>query len=657
MNLSCPETETAAEPANFEAAKPQATANRFLGVPIARLLTVGSLLSFAILVGWGSWHISSRLIPQPTSLQLPSGDDSLIFLPEKSVAVLPFDELSKGDANTFLASGVQCEILTVLSRIADLKVISGTSVSSYAATKPRNLREIATTLGVAYLVEGSVDQTGKKIRVAVQLTDARNGSSVWKETYERDLGEVFGVVTDIARRLISRLQVTVSAEEKKAIETRPSNDLTAYSLYLRSKALIASASINAQMNEKLREGVRLLEQAVARDPDFYLAYCQLSSAHNQLYFFGFDHTPARLAAADAALQAVTRLRPQAAETHLVQADYLYRCHLDYDHARKELSLAGQALPNNAEIFQLAGYIDRRQNRWQESAQNLQRSLGLDPRNFLVLQQVALSYQEFRKFGSMAAALDRALSFDPQDIDTRITLASVDIEWKADPRPLRETIREVFEEDPSRGADLADQWFYLALCERDPVAAAQALAVMSPRGTSTDVNFPRSWCEGWAARMKGDEAAAQKAFLVARAELQESVTEEANYGPNFTVLGLIDALLGRKQDALREGRHALELLPVTKDAIDGAEVMKYLGVIYAWCGEKDLAIEQIAATLRIPSTLSYGNLKLHPYWDPLRGDPRFEKIIADLETEQESSAGRPEQRRHRELPSPSIQSLY
>jgi tetratricopeptide (TPR) repeat protein len=195
--------------------------------------------------------------------------------------------------------------------------------------------------------------------------------------------------------------------------------------------------------------------------------------------------------------------------------------------------------------------------------------------------------------------------------------------------LHEVVGKFFQENPSDAGDLADQWFYLALCERDAAAAAHALAVMQTNGTSVDLNFPRSWCEGWAARLKGDQATAQAAFLAARAELQQNVNEEPTYGPSFTVLGMVDAILGRKEDALREGRHALELLPVTRDAIDGAELVKYLGVIYAWAGEKDLALEQIKTTLRIPSTLSYGNLKLCPYWDPLRGDPRFEKIVADL----------------------------
>ena len=262
---------------------------------------------------------------------------------------------------------------------------------------------------------------------------------------------------------------------------------------------------------------------------------------------------------------------------------------------------------------MIGYIDRRQGLWNESARSLQRALELDPRNFFMLQQIALSYQEFRQFGAMAAALDRALVLIPRDRDTRVTRALVDLEGKADPKPLREIIKTILSEDPTAASDLAAQWFYLALCQRDPVAAAQAVEAMPASGTSTE----------------GNALAAQDAFLAAHAEIAKNVREQPDYGPGFMVLGLIDAALGHKEDALREGRHAIELLPVTKDSIDGAELVKYLGVIYAWCNEKDLAIDQIAATPRIPSTLSYGNLKLHPQWDVLRDEPRFQKIVADL----------------------------
>ena len=593
--------------------------------PVRRHTTAGLLVVFVIVASWALWTLATYLTPQLIGSRVPGADNGLVFLPEKSVAVLPFEDRNTTASNGFPASGVQAEILTTLSKIADLKVISSTSVNGYTPGKPRNLREIAQTLGVAYFVEGSISQNADKISVTVQLTDGRTGGRVWDQTYERNCAEVFAIVSDIARQVISQLQLTVSPDEKSRIEEKPTPDLVAYGFYLQATAL-TSVSISAQLNERLLEAVRLLDDAIARDPDFYAAYCQLSAAHNQLYFFGFDHTPARLAAAERALAAINRLRPQAPETHLAQADFLYRCHLDYDQARTELALAGHALPNNSQIFQLTGYIDRRQNRWNESARSLQRALGLDPQNFLILQQIALSYQEFRKFSSMAAALDRALVLSPNDVDSRVTRALIELEWKADSKPLHQLIKHRLQQDRTTAPDLADQWFYVAMCERDAAAATEAISAMPPRGTSVDLNFPRTWCEGWAARLRGDEVAAKSAFQAARAEVQKSVNEAPYYGPNFTVLGMIDAMLGQKQDAIREGRHAIELLPTHKDAIDGAELVKYLAFIYAWCDEKDLAIDQLAATFKIPSTLSYGNLKLHPYWDPLRGNPRFEHML-------------------------------
>src|SRR5882757_2662830 len=589
------------------------------------ILTAALLSSVALAMGLGIWSLSRQLAPEPASPEATA----LAVLPEKSIAVLPLENLSEDKPNAFLADGVQDDIRTALAKVADLKVINRTSVNTYVAGTRRNLREIAQTLGIAFVLEGSVRQSGQNVSITVQLTDARSGVLAWEESYERNLADIFAIQSDIVQRILSELQATVSPKEKAAIDERPAKDLIAYGLYVRAKALVATISLNAQINEKLREAVGLLDQAVARDPDFFLAYCQLAAAHNYLYFFGLDHTPARLSLADVALKTVIRLRPDAGETHLARADFLYRCYLDYEKARAELAVAQRALPNNSDIFELTGYIDRRQGLWNESARSLQRAIALDPRNFFMLQQIALSYQEFRQFRAMAAALDRALVLVPHDLDTQVTRASVDLEWRADPRPLRESIRTILAENPATASDLAAQWFYLALCERDPAAVTQALAAIPDSGTAVDLNFPRSWCEGLAARSKGDVATAQDAFLAAHAELERTVSEQPGYAPALCVLGLIDAALGRKDEAIREGRRAIEILPITKDSIDGAELVKYMGVIYAWCGEKDLAIEQIEATLKIPSTLSYGNLKLHPNWDPLRGDPRFEKIVTDL----------------------------
>lgn len=592
-----------------------------------RAWTAVVLVATAIALGFGLWILSRRLAPQITA---PASSESayVASFPEKSIAVLPFADLTETKQNVLLAEAVQDEILTALSKVADLRVISPTSVSSYTPGTPRNLRDIAQSLGAGHILEGNVSRVGEKVRITVQLTDARRGARLWNMSYERELGAISRMQSDLVQRIAAQLQAAVSPKEKAAIDERPTQDLVAYALYAQGKALVASIS-NGQINERLLQAVQSLDQAIARDPNFYLAYCQLAAAHGYLYFFGFDHTPARLGSAEAALNTVIRLHPDAGETHLARANFLYRCYLDYDKARAELALTQRALPNRSDAFELAGYIDRRQGFWAESARSLQRAVKLDPRNVFLLQQIAASYQEFRQFGAMAAALDRALVISPHALDTRVTRAFVDLEWRADTRPLHQTIEALLAENPDSASELADQWLYVSLCERDPTAIARAFTAIPPTGISSDVNFPRAYCEALAARAQGDAAVAQRAFLAARAEVEKTAGEQPDYGPVYTVLGLIDAGLGRKAEAIREGRRAIELLPITKNSIDGAELVKYLGVIYAWCGEKDLALEQIAATLRIPSSLSYGNLKLHPYWDALRGDPRFEKIVADL----------------------------
>lgn len=595
----------------------------------ARPLRAALLSTVLLAMGFGIWSLSRQLAPELSSLPSSPEAAALAVLPEKSIAVLPFQNLSEARQDAFLADGVQDDIRTALAKVADLKVINRTSANTYQAGTRRNLREIAQTLGIAYVLEGTVQRLGERVRITAQLTDARKDAHVWSESYEREVADVFALQREVVQRIIASLQANVSPKEKAAIDERPTKDLVAYGLYVRAKALIATISLNAQIDEKLHEAVQLLDAALARDPEFFLAYCLLAEGHDYLYLFGLDHSPARLALADAALQTIVRLRPDAGETHLAKAHFYYRCYLDYDHARAELALAQRALPNNSDIFELTGYIDRRQGLWNDSARSLQRALALDPRNFFLLQQIALSYQEFRQFPAMAAALDRALLLIPRDTDTRITRASVDLEWRADARPLHKAIDAILAEEPSAAPDLAAQRFYLGLCERDDAAVRQALETMPASGTSIDLNFPKSWCEGLAARTRGDAAAAQSAFLRAHAEMERAVQEQPGYAPALCVLGLIDAALGRKNEALREGRRAIEMLPITKDSIDGAELVKYMAVIYAFTGEKELALQQIEATLKIPSTLSYGNLKLYPTWDALRGDPRFEKIVHDL----------------------------
>ena len=376
----------------------------------------------------------------------------------------------------------------------------------------------------------------------------------------------------------------------------------------------------------------LLNQAVARDPSFFQAYCLLAYIHDQLYFFGHDHTAERLALAEAALKAAFRLQPDSGEAHLARAQHLYQGYLDYESALAELEIARRTLPNDSRIFEFTGYIRRRQGHLEDGVQNLQRALELDPRNFTTLQQIALSYEKLRRYSDMAAALDRALAIKPNDVDTQVERAVVDFEWKADTRPLHQAIDSIRTSNPGALQSVADSWLMCALAERDPAAAEAALAALGDAVFGSDAQqFYRGFGTGLVARMTKDKDKARAAFTAARAEQEKIVQAQPGYGPALCVLGVIDAGLERKEEALREGRRALELLPVAKDSINGVQVIGCFAVIAAWVGERDLACEQleIAVRLRGYGLTTYGQLKLSPFWDPLRGYPCFEKIVATL----------------------------
>src|SRR5437870_2339356 len=561
---------------------------------------------------------------------------SLATAVEKSIAVLPFENLSEEKANAFFTEGVQDEILTHLARIADLKVISRTSVMQYKSGAPRNLREIGQQLGVAHVVEGSVQRAANKVRVNAQLIDARTDAHLWAQTYDRDLADVFAIQSEIAKAIADQLQAKLSPNEKKAIEQPPTTDLAAFDLYSRAKTLVLTAGLSATGEPDERKAIELLDEAVKRDPSFFDAYCQLAFAHEQLYAItGFDHTPARLALAEAAVQAATRLRPDAAETHLARAQYLYNGLRDYAGALAELEIARRGLPNDPRLFELTGYILRRRGQQEEGLRNLERAAELDPRNFNTLQQIALSYQALGRYAETIAALDRASAIVPDNAETRANRELFYLCWKADTRPLRQTIDAILAQGPGAIASAADTWFFCALAERDPAAAERALVALGDNpwlSNESPIILSHSFGEGLLARMTKDEARARTAFEAARVQQEKIVQAQPDYGPALCVLGLIDAALGRKDLALDEGRRAIALTPVEKDVINGSRVLQYFAITAAWAGEKELALQQLEAGLRAPvasAMLSYGALKLFPVWDPLRGDPRFEKIVASL----------------------------
>jgi TolB-like protein/Tfp pilus assembly protein PilF len=574
-------------------------------------LLVASLVGLAAAASWIVWK--SELIRQP----LTTG-----------IAVLPFENLGDEKEHAAFADGVQDDILTKLAKIADLKVISRTSVMDYRGK--RNVRQIGNELRVSHVLEGSVRRIGTHLHLNAQLIDTRTDTHVWVEQYDRDLNDVFAIQSEIAQKVAGQLHAKITPAEKVAIERKPTGDLVAFDLYSRANdTLLWKNSRTADFVQ----AVDLLNRAVARDPSFLEAYCQLAFAHDQLYFEVIDRTPARLAMAKDAIDSAFRLKPDSGEAHLAQAVHLYRGYLDYDGALAELEIARRTLPNQARIFQLMGIIQRRQGHWEDSRRNLERAAELDPRDIRTLGPLSSDYARFRRYAEAKTWLTRAVAVaEPDDISMKLALPEWELIVNAEPRPLHQAIDSVRATNPAAvKSAIAGNWLFCALAERDATAAKEALSALGDNEISLvdQVQFNRGFVEALIARMTNDEQKARSAFAAARAEQEKVLEAQPDFGPSWCVLGLIDAGLGRKEEALREGRRALELLPVEKDALVGKYLLRYFAVIAAWVGEKDLACEQLAIAVRPPSNVTYGELKLLPWWDPLRGEPCFEKIVASL----------------------------
>jgi len=494
-----------------------------------------------------------------------------------------------------------------------------------------NAREIGDALSVSHVLGGSVRKTGAWLHINAQLIDTRTDSHVWVEQYDCDVKDMFTVQSEIAQKIARQLHAKISSTERLAIQRPPTVDLTAFDLYSRAKNLILTGGYRYTGKENLLKAVDLLNQAVAHDPTFFQAYCQLGWVHDQFYFFGFDHTPARLALAEAAIESAFRLRPDSGEAHLAHAENLYRGYRDFNHASAELEIAHKTLSNDARVFELKGYIERRRpgGSLEEALRNFQRAVELDPRNFLILQQAAMSYDLVRRYGEEESVLDRALAL-VTDAETKVQRAVVEFDWKANTRPVHEVINEIRGREPAAIQGVAESWLTCALAERDANAATSALEVMDQDSFDSETAVvSRRFVEGLIARMTKDYAKAQAAFVADREEQEKVVHAHPDDARAVSVLGLIDAALGRKEEALRESRRAVALLPADKNPLYGPGKIACLAIAAAWVGDKDLACEQLAEAVRYPTAPSYGHLKLLPWWDPLRGDPRFERIVASL----------------------------
>lgn len=580
------------------------------------------LIAAAVLVLGGVAFLISH------SLQNPASNQPV----KKSIAVLPFENLSPDPDNAFFADGVQDDVLTKLAEVADLKVISHTSVMQFRGK--HDLRQIGRTLGVSYVLQGTVRRSNGKVRINAQLVDARADRHVWAEGYDRDLKDLFAIEAEIAQSVTNRLSAKVSANEQLALQEQPTSDLVAYDLYARATSLMDPALYYGLAGEQnLFTAVQLLNQAVARDPAFLLAYCKLAQAHDGIYWAGLDHTPNRLELAKSAIDSAFRRNPESGAAHLASAQHSYNGYLDYDRARQELAIALRTMPNTARIFELGANIDRRQGRWFDATRNFERAIDLDPRNSDLSFAAGFTYLCARDYKRAREIANRSLSLPSRNHYARLLPTWIDFHERGDTRAWHAVLEQILAEDPASAKDLTRGRFFVRLYERDPASAEQILAtleypVMGARSIG-GVKFTPAYARGLIARMKGDVAGARSAFSAARDQLESAASEFPDEASKLCLQGLIDAALDRKDEALREGARALELLPPSKDGLSGTEVLYYYAVICAWTGERDRAIEQLKTLATLPAGVSYGEISLDPHWDPLRGDPRFKQIVASL----------------------------
>jgi tetratricopeptide (TPR) repeat protein len=526
---------------------------------------------------------------------------------------------------------VQDEILTDLAKVADLKVISRTSVMQYRDAAARNLRKIGADLGVAHVLEGSVQRASGKVRVNAQLIDARTDAHLWAQTYDRDLQDVFAIQSEIAQTIAEQLQAKLSPNEQKAIARPPTTDLAAHDMYLRARVL-DELSNDPNGREYLLQAVQLLEDAIKRDPHFLLAYTALVEVHTDLYWGAFDHTPARLELARVALEKAEAIAPDAGEVHFAKGLLAYHGYRDYVGAHAEFALALRSLPNSAHLVMTIAALDRREGRWEDAFRNFLRAVELDPIDPTTLQETAFTYSRLRQYPEAAKYLERAVAANPNDVFGRSILWALPYFGRGETTDLRAQLDELLRTNPKDASRLASLYVELALAERNRAVAEQALKLVPADGTvdtTLNAQWPHDWYVGLVARSFGDAGAAEQAFAAARPAALQTTQEQPNYAPGWLILGLLDAGLGHKDEAIAEGRRARELLPISKDAFDGPIYATYLAVIYAWTGEKDLAFEQLKDSANAAAGIQYGVLKLSPMFDSLRGDPRFDQILSSL----------------------------
>jgi len=542
---------------------------------------------------------------------------------DKSIAVLPFENLSGDPDNAYFADGMQDDILTNLSKIGDLKVISRTSVMSYRGSGTRNARDIGKALGVATLVEGSVRRIGNRVRVNVQLINASNDEHIWAEDYDRDLTDVFAIQTDLAQKIVYTLQAKLSPNEKARLDRRPTQDPNAYLLFVQAHDY---ANRTDMFRDTSLKAEPLFEQAIKLDPNFSLAYAGLSMVESWMYH-SFDPLPARRDKARLNADKALRLQPDLPEGHLALGFSYYYGDRDYQRALAEFEIAKRGLPNEAQAYMAIGAIQRRQGKWIESTANLEKAAALDPKNVSILCNLGYSYMAQRNFEAADKIFDRAIVAEPQSLQATGMKAAVAVQWTGDLSAVEKQFSSV---PPGADPEGLITWIRVGILTLERKFPEALQLAQQFRGetlaSATTAPCPKAFLEGMLYRYQGDNEKARIAYEHARAVAEKLVREAPQNSARHGQLGVVLAALGQKEEAINEGKRAVELLPESQDAFDGPQATASLAQIYAWTGEFDEAFRLLDHLLDVPNGLTVPMLKLEPMWDPLRKDPRFQALI-------------------------------
>ena len=552
---------------------------------------------------------------------------------DKSVAVLPFENLSSDKENAFFAQGIQDEIITTLSKISGLRVISRTSTAHYNSA-PENLPEIAQQLRVSHVLEGSVQKVGERVHINVQLIQAGTDAHLWAQSYDRQLTDIFSVEAEVAKSIADSLSATLSPQEKAQVEAKPTDNADAYVLYLRARDYQTRPD---NLMQDFRSAIRLFEQAITLDPKFALAHARLAATTSNLYHFYEPTEPLKQKAHAEALESL-RLQPNLGEGHLALGLYHYYMEGDYDAALRELDLAAHALPNDGDVGLYTAAIERRRGHWTEALAAYEHAEAVDPRNSVMLYDASQTYFGLRDWRTAAERMDRVLALFPDSFNVKIQRAYIEFFWKGSTAPIKAALETLPPNLDPDGVVTFARWD-VSLMNRDVVAAEKALAAcqLETIASQTGVPLPKSYLQACVDLVRGDAGKARSEFEAARPSIEKTVANSPQDGIRHAQLALLYAFLGRKEDALREGQRAMELKPITHDVIEGAVVEDFYTLTCARLGEADKAISRIERLLTTPFAVDYADesitrsdLRQRWEWDPVRKDPRFQKILAEPE---------------------------